>query len=139
VAAVRQRSILFFQNYRQSHHHSQLQGRSPAELHQSMPIHPIPDDFTLPKNLPLTDGQIHFIRAVDEQRRVQVLNIHWDVPLAQSQQGVWVTIKIASPKTTLFIYDDAPDVSSRKMLAQYPFPAIEKVTPPLMALKDRSG
>jgi transposase InsO family protein len=76
VAAVRQRSILFFQNYRRSHHHSQLQGCSPAELHKSTPIHPLPDDFTLPKNLPLTDGQIHFIRAVDQKQCIQVLNIH---------------------------------------------------------------
>jgi hypothetical protein len=129
VAAVRQRSILFFQNYRRSHHHSQLQGCSPAELHKSTPIHPLPDDFTLPKNLPLTDGQIHFIRAVDQKQCIQVLNIHWEVPLAQPRQGVWVTINIASPKTTLFIFDSAPDVSSRKMLAQYPFPVTEKVRP----------
>ncbi len=129
ISAVRQRSILFFQNYRQSHHHSQLQGRSPAELHTSAPIHPLPDDLSLPKSLPLTDGHIHFIRAVDQQQSIQVLNIHWKVPLAQPLQGVWVTIKIASPKTTLFIFDDAPDVSSRKMLAQYPFPITEKLMP----------
>jgi hypothetical protein len=129
VAAVRQRSILFFQNYRQSHHHSQLQGRSPAELHESTPIRPLPGDFTLPKNLPLTSGQIHFLRAVDRQQRIQVLNIHWEVPLAQPQQGVWVTINIAAPKATLFIFDDAPDVSSRKMLSQHPFPLTETVVP----------
>ena len=137
VAAVRQRSILFFQNYRQSRHHSQLEGRSPAELHKSVPTHPLPDDFTFQKNLPLSNGQIHFIRAVDQQQRVQVLNIHWEVPSTQPQQGVWVTINIASPKTTLFIFDDAPDVSSRKMLAQYPFPVTEKVMPQPIVFNDR--
>jgi transposase len=129
LSAVHQRSILFFQDYRQSHHHSQLQGHSPAELHNSTPIHPLPDDFTFPKSLPLTGGQIHFLRAVDQQQRIQVLNILWEVPLAQPQQGVWATINIASPKTTLFIFDEAPDVSSRKMLVQYPFPITEKVMP----------
>jgi hypothetical protein len=130
VAAVRQCSVLFSENYRQSRHHRQLQGCSPAELHESIPIRPLPDDFTLPKKLPLTRGQIHFLRAVDQQQRIQVLNIHWEVPLAQPQQGVWVTINIASPKATLFIFDDAPEVSSRKMLTQYPFPVTEKVLPP---------
>ena len=129
LSAVHQRSILFFQDYRQSRHHSQLQGHSPAELHNSTPIHPLPDDFAFPKNLPLTGGQIHFIRAVDQQQRIQVLNILWEVPLAQPQQGVWGTINIASQKTTLFIFDEAPDVSSRKMLVQYPFPITEKVMP----------
>ena len=59
--------------------------------------------------------------AVDAEHRVQVLNLKWDVPLAQSQQGVWVTINLALSQATLFVFDDAPDVTSRKILAQHPF------------------
>jgi hypothetical protein len=134
VSAVRQRSALFFQNYRQSRHHSQLQGRSPAEYHLSKPICSFPEGFTLPSHLPLTCGQIHFIRATDAQQSIQVLNMNWEVPLAQPLQGVWVTINFSvlqrqSTAATLFVFDDAPDITSRKILAQYPFPFKEAILP----------
>jgi hypothetical protein len=133
LSAVRQRSALFFHNYRQSRHHSQLQGRSPIECHLSQPGRSFPDEFTLPCHLPLTCGQIHFIRATDAQRSIQVLNLNWAVPLAEPQQGVWVTINFSvsqrpSSDATLFVFDHAPDVTSRKILAQYPFPCKESIT-----------
>jgi hypothetical protein len=134
VSAVRQRSALFFQNYRQSRHHSQLEGLCPEECHLSRPTRHVPDGFTLPIHLPLTCGQVHFIRATDAQQSVQILNMNWEVPSAQPNQGVWATINFyisfrEPSKATLFIFDDAPDITSRKILAQYPFPLKEAVVP----------
>lgn len=129
LPAVRQRSALFCRNYRASHHHSQLQGRSPAECHQTSPIRKLPEGFCLPERLPLTAGQVHFLRKVDDQRQVKVLNLDWNVPKAQPHQGVWVTLNIASSGVTLSIFDVAPDVSKRTCLAKYPFPNKEKVVP----------
>jgi hypothetical protein len=130
LPAVRQRSTLFFQNYRQSRHHSSLHGSSPTECHLSQPMRPFPDAFSFPTHLPLTCGQIHFIRATNAQLGIQVLNIDWEVPLAQPLQGVWVTINFAlTSPATLSIFDAAPDLTSRKVLAQYPFPLKETIVP----------
>lgn len=95
LSAVRQRSALFFQNYRQSRHLSSLLGASPAERHLAQPPLPFPDDFTLPSQLPLTCGKIHFIRAVNAKLHIQILNLGWEIPLAQPLQGVWATINLS--------------------------------------------
>lgn len=130
LAAVKQRSALFFHNYRLSRHHSQLQGHAPSEIHRAHPaLRRIPAGFQLPKRLPLTAGQVHFIRAVDEQRQVKVLNLRWKVPQAQPRQGVWVTLRITLHGATLLVFDAAPDAAKRTCLAQYPFPLKEKVVP----------
>lgn len=136
LSAVRQRSALFFQNYRQSRHHSQLQGRSPAECHQSKSTRLMPDGFTIPEPLPLTCGQVHFIRSVDKQQRIKVLNLDWEVPLAQPGQGVWATLNIALSQATLFVFDTAPDVTARQTLAQHVFPLKEAVLPVEQAFKE---
>lgn len=129
LSAVRQRSALFYRNYRASRHHSQLQGRSPTECHASQPRRTLPPDFRLPKRLPLTAGQVHFIRAVDEKRQVKVLNMLWHVPQARPQQGVWVTLKLTPAGATLSVFDAAPDAPKRTCLARHPFPLKEEVVP----------
>ena len=127
--AVRQRSRRFFSLYRNSQHHSQLRGRSPAQVHREVPTSALPDDFELPKRLPLTAGRVHFIRAVDKQGQVKVLNLQWDVPRAQPGQGVWVTLDIQTSSATLQVFDAAPDAPQRHCLATHPFPLREKVQP----------
>lgn len=129
LPAVRQRSALFFRHYRASRHHSQLRGRSPLECQRSAPVRRIPADFSPPQRLPLTAGQVHFIRAVDDQQRVKVLNMQWDVPKAKPQQGVWVTLHLTPQGATLLVFDAAPDAPRRTCLAKHPFPLKEKVVP----------
>jgi hypothetical protein len=129
LSSVRQRSALFFRNYRASRHHSQLQGDSPIERHLAQPKRTIPAGFRLPNSLPLTAGQVHFMRAVDEQRQVKVLNLKWDVPKAQPSQGVWVTLNLTPAGATLTVFDAAPDAAKRTRLAKHPFPLKEKVVP----------
>ncbi|MCZ7574517.1 MAG: integrase core domain-containing protein [Ardenticatenaceae bacterium] len=129
LPAVRQRSALFYRNYRASRHHSQLQGRSPTECHPAQPSRQLLEGFRLPKHLPLTVGQVHFIRAVDQQRQVKVLNLNWNVPQAQPNQGVWVTLTLTPSGATLSVFDAAPDAAKRTCLAQHPFPLKEEVVP----------
>lgn len=129
LSAVRQRSALFYHNYRASRHHSQLQGRSPGECHRIPAGRTIPPGFRLPERLPLTTGQVHFMRAVDEKRQVKVLNMLWDVPQAHPRQGVWVTLQLTPAGATLSVFDAAPDAPKRTCLAQHPFPLKEEVVP----------
>ncbi len=129
LAAVRQRSAGFFPNYRASHHHSALAGQSPLEIHRALPVRKLSADFSLPDRLPITAGQVHFLRAIDEKRNVLILNKIWSVGKALPGQGVWATLSLKPAGATLRIYDAAPDAKKRVCLAEHPFPLKEPVVP----------
>ncbi|MFO7697610.1 MAG: helix-turn-helix domain-containing protein [Anaerolineae bacterium] len=129
LEAVHQHSPSFFDLYRQSRHHSALDGHSPIECHRASPAYRLPESFRLPKRLPLTAGKVHFIRPVSETRKITVLNLEWDVPRAKPNQGVWATLEITLRGARLYVYDAAPDAPKRTRLANYPFPLKEPVQP----------
>lgn len=128
--AVQSASTAFFEAYRHSAHHSALRGACPADLHLTQSMRAtLPENFQLPTPLPVTTGQIHFIRRVSVGKQVMVLNLLWDIPLAKPDQGVWVTLHITEQNCRLRIYDTAPDVRERICLADYPFPFKGTVSP----------
>jgi len=125
---IRKHSLIFYHQYRHSHHHSALYGQSPAQVHGVTAQHALSADFQLPKGkLPLTEGRIHFIRHVSAQCAVSILNQDWDVSRAKAHQGVWATLDITCKGATLRIYDAAPDAQRRTCLAAHPFPLKEQV------------
>ena len=125
--AVQKYSPAFFDAYRHSEHHSALQGRCPADLHPAQALCQLPAEFCLPGQLPLTVGQVHFIRRVNQDSKVTILNIDWDIPLAKTNQGVWATLRFTVDGATLRIYDTAPDAKDRVCLVEYIFPLKEDV------------
>jgi len=128
--AVQACSPAFFEAYRHSQHHSALQGSCPADLHPVQSAWPqVPPEFKPPVRLPLTVGQVHFIRRVSSAHQVKLLNLDWEVPLAKPDQGVWVTLQFTLRGARLCIYDAAPDVSERTCLVEHPFPLMEEVLP----------
>ena len=129
LAAVHKHSLLFFDAYRHSPHHSALHSRSPQEMHAIDPICDLPARFRPTAKLPLTVGKVHFIRVVSQDRQVMVLNQNWDVPLAKPDQGVWATLQFTPQGARLRIYDTAPDAQRRSCLAEHPFPLKEPVYP----------
>jgi transposase InsO family protein len=129
LAAVHQRSALFFPNYRNSHHHSALNGQSPLEIHCALPVRKLPFDLSLPNPLPITAGQVHFLRAVDDKCNVLILNKVWSAGLGVPDQGVWATLSFKPNNAILRIYDAAPDVQKRHCLAEHPFPLKGPVVP----------
>ncbi len=129
LAAVHQRSAGFFPNFRTSHHHSALAGQSPLELHRTLPVRKLPAGFSLPGQLPITAGQVHFLRAIDENRNVLILNKVWSAGKGLPDQGVWATLSLKPTGATLRIYDAAPDAQKRLCLAEHPFPLSEPVVP----------
>jgi hypothetical protein len=129
LSGVRKRSALFFPTYRRSHHHSQLAGRSPQEIHLAHSVHKLPAGFRLPTKLPITEGQVHFMRAMDLDHNTLILNQKWTVACAQPAQGVWATLFLTHKGAKLRFYDSAPDALKRRCLADYPFPLQEPVVP----------
>jgi hypothetical protein len=131
VAAVTQQAAWFFGAYRQSRHHTALQGQTPTEAHQASPARRLPADFQLPTGkLPLTAGWVHFLRRVSPAHTVSLLNQTWAVPTAQVDQGVWATLELLPQGATLRIYDAAPDAPPRTCLAEHAFPVREAIQPP---------
>jgi hypothetical protein len=129
LADVRQRSALFCPNYRNSHHHSALGGNSPQQIHAQSSARQLPSGFSIPKKLPITEGQVHFMRPITKECQVLILNKTWNVPLAEADQGVWATLFLTPYSAKLRIYDDAPDAPKRHCLAEHPFPLSEPVVP----------
>lgn len=127
---IRHFSQRFFQNYRHSLHHSALKGHSPAQLHLAQPFRKLAANFQIPDPLPLTTGRVHFIRRVDANRQIKVLNVTWELPPAKPNQGVWATLELTPKQARLLVYDTAPDAPVRKRLTSHPFPLKQKVLAP---------
>jgi transposase len=127
---VQKQGDRFFADYRRSRHHSALGGRSPADVHASGSWHKPSSSFALPKGrLPLTEGRVHFMRRVSNERAITVLNLTWSVPDAEPDQGVWATLKFRTNGAMLEIYDQAPDTHERRCLVKHPFVLEEPVHP----------
>ena len=129
LQAVRHHSPGFFEAYRHSQHLSALAGHCPAQVHLEQACHRLPADFQLPQHLPLTAGRVHFMRRVNQERKISLLNLDWEVPTTEPDQGVWATLQFSAHAAKLRVYDAAPDAEQRICLAEHPFPIKEPVLP----------
>lgn len=118
----------FFLLYRNSRHHSALNEQTPAEVHSERVPHLLPADFQLPSGkLPLYEGSLHFMRHIESNNTVSVLNVDWRVPNVTPGMGVWATIDFRCSGATLSVYDDAPQAENRQCLVTHSFPLSEPV------------
>jgi len=122
LSAIQQQADKFFALYRHSEHHQAFNDQTPSLVHQAVPPVRLSHNFEIPDGqLPLYAGQIHFIRRIQPDGSVSVLNVAWHIPHPELYQAVWVTVQLSPRSSTLAIYDAAPDVFDRKLLASYPF------------------
>jgi transposase InsO family protein len=128
LAEVQGASANFFAAYRTSTQHKALQGCTPLSLHRQCPAPGLPA-VRPPQPLPLLSGHVHFMRQVSAARQVHVLNVHWPVPEARPDQGVWVTLDFTTKGASLAVFDAAPTAPARRCLAVHPFPLREPVLP----------
>lgn len=130
LADVNKQASCFFKLYRQRQDHRQLREKSPDELHVLTSSQKLSADFTLPpEKRPLRVGRIHFMRHINPDSTVHVLNADWSVPHFEVNKGVWVTVEFQVTGATLSIFDAAPDATNRNCLAEHPFPLNEPVLP----------
>ncbi|MEZ4706219.1 MAG: helix-turn-helix domain-containing protein [Caldilineaceae bacterium] len=129
-AQVNQQAVQFFAAYRESLHHSALNEQSPNQLHRlALPVKLDHDFSFLDKKPPLYVGRIHFMRKVNVDKTVTVLNASWPLASALPDQGVWVTLTLAPTYATLQCFDSAPTASKQTLLAIHPFPIAEPILP----------
>lgn len=122
-------SSRFFGRSQISKHHSELDRQSPRSLHFEKPFRVLPKNFVIPKPLPITEGKIHFMRAVSRSQTIPICNVDGLAGLAEPNQGVWATLFITPRGTRLRIYDQAPGAFKRRCFADHPFPLSEPVIP----------
>ncbi len=109
--------------------HPQLQERTPAEVHGSPRRRPTGLSLAR-KKCPLYEGKVHFIRKkVKDDGTISVLNVDWEVGQDWAGKGVWATLTLRTDGARLQVYDAAPDVPQRRLLASHPFPLSEPVLP----------
>ncbi len=129
LEGVNRRGEWFFSQYRRRPH-PQVDGCTPQEGHQAVPMRKLPPEFRIPPGrIPLDAGRVHFIRRVREDHTIRVLNVSWPVPLTEVGQGVWATLELQPGRVRLRVYDEAPDGPGRKLLTMHPFPLREAVLP----------
>ena len=131
LAAINQAGEAFFADYRHSRHARRIAEQAPHEIHHAQPIALLPRGFSRPSGkVPLTEGQVHFMRRVSEANTISVLNVAWSVPQAEIGHGVWATVAFGQPdQAWLRIYDRAPDALSRRCLIKHRFSLKEPVHP----------
>ena len=129
---VNQHATHFFDVYRRQHYHSALNCHTPQQQHHTQPSRPLPDTFAPNlRQLPITEGQVHFIRKVESDGCVPILNVRWFVSQQRVDTGVWATIqfRVGHDYAALMIYDQSPDTPSRRRLARYTFSLPKTVIP----------
>lgn len=127
-AEVNQQANHFFDDYRESQHHVALHEESPNQVHHRIPPTKLAADFRFSsQKLPLYAGRVHFMRKVEADKTVSLLNVSWTVPDATPEQGVWATLDLSTQHAKLLVYDAAPDSPVRTLLATHPFPLDEPV------------
>jgi len=130
LPAIHREADRFFANYRHSRHHTALAERTPHEVHHATAPRRLPATFALPtERLPLRTGRVHFIRRVQPDGTISVLNVNWPVPQTDPLKGVWATLELTLAGATLAVYDAAPDVAERICLVTHPFPLQEPAQP----------
>lgn len=126
--AINDQAEHFYQLYRQRLDHSAIEGQSPSQLHGKL-LRRLTPSFKPEHPLPLRTGKIHFMRRVDSQGHIKVLNAEWAVPYFDLTKGVWATLDLQISGANLSIYDAAPDVAKRRQLVSYPFQIDDPVLP----------
>lgn len=75
----------------------------------------LPEDFTIDVNkLPLVAGKIHFIRIVDSNGRISVLNEYFNVGKEYIGEYAWATIETRKQTLTIYYNDEKLQVMEIK-------------------------
>ncbi|MFN3476431.1 MAG: hypothetical protein ACK4Z6_02615, partial [Candidatus Methylomirabilales bacterium] len=84
------------------HPHQRLGYQTSAEVRQGQPRRLLPNNFTLPKKLPLAAGRVSFIRRVRPSGRITILNEKFFVGRRLQGQYVWATIFTKTRKLKIY-------------------------------------
>jgi putative transposase len=128
LAHVQQESPIFVHWYRTRYEPPALKELTPAQARLDFVPCLLPPDFDLHQTqqpLPLTAGKIHFLRLVNSQGHINVLNEAWLVSEKLVGQYVWATISTSQQR--LYIYHQKSHNATRKLVAEFEYEIKETV------------
>ena len=105
LAHVHRQVPRFLRWYREQYRPPSLEGKSPSQMRDGFrPVLLTPELRQLiPDPVPITAGFIHFVRKVDMEGRIIVLNQPWVVGRRWAGQYVWVRIDTARQELSIWI------------------------------------
>ena len=108
--------------------HNRYQERTRGKL-KSIPLRRLPNVSNIPKKLPISEGKIHFIRYVKENKEghgiVKVLNEEIKIPEGYIKEYVWITID--TKQEELKAYYQQKEYQSRRLIKQIKYKLREPV------------
>lgn len=114
-----------------------LNGHTPQEAEQGQQRFRLTEALwrTIPTDLPITAGRIHFIRRVSESGTIEVLNEQWHVSKRLIGQYVWATLW--THRRLLEVFHRRSEESSLKRIKTFRYPLAETVAPLRSEFKQR--
>lgn len=115
--------------YAHSYQPPTLNGQTPAQAHQKANRRRLTarEVCLLPEDLPITDGRVHFIRCVNPEGQISLLNETWHVSKWLVNQYVWVTI--LTRQRVLKIYHQRSTESKVRLVKTHSYRLNETVVP----------
>lgn len=115
-----------------------LNGHTPQEAEQGLRRFRLTEARwrTIPVDLPLTAGRIHFIRRVSESGTIEILNEPWPISKRLIGQYVWATLWTHRPLLEVFHRGSA--ASSLKRIKTFRYPWAEAVASLRAEFKQRA-
>jgi transposase len=134
-AHVQRCSAAFVQWYRTVYEPPALGAHTPAATHRR---HPLPHlrmsaRQQLPTRLPLTAGRLHFIRLVDGQGDIRVLQETWHLDKRWAGQYVWATLVLHEQR--LCIYRQQVRAQGLHLVKTFRYRIAEPIVPLRAAFK----
>jgi hypothetical protein len=128
LAHVQEECLIFERWYRTRYEPPALKGLTPTEARADFVSCLLPADFNLhqaEERLPLTAGKVHFIRLVNSQGQIRILNEPWAVDKELVGEYVWATISTAEQR--LRIHHQAAADAVQRLVAEYEYEIAEEV------------
>jgi hypothetical protein len=129
LAEVRGAAPQFVRFYTQRYHPPALHGATPLQAQQQVTRRHLTAEEArvLPSVLPLTAGRVHFLRLVNPQGQITLLNETWTVGKRLARQYVWATV--STDRRRLVIYHRRSDVARVRLVKEFRYTLHEQVVP----------
>lgn len=117
----------FLQWYLMDYYPPALAGQTPQQAHRTQVRHCLTkrQAAALPADLPITAGQIHFLRQVAPNGTISLLNETWRVGRRRCDQYIWATIDTRQQHLDLWYQGSAH--TEWQLVKSYPYPIAEPV------------
>jgi len=129
LAEVRRAARQFVRFYTERYHPPALHGATPGQAQQQVTRRHLTREEVrlLPSGLPLTAGRVHFVRLVNAQGQITLLNATWTVGKRLAGQYVWATI--STHRRRLVIYHRRSAQARVRLVKAFRYALHEQVAP----------